>query len=763
MNGLLWWLAQNTITIALAVAAVIVLCRLAPRRPAWQHLLWLVVMVKFVTPPVVVWPWAIDGLTGPWLQTTADPASGGQPSSPGEATSVDSSDVEGAKNSMLAGVDSSGPSESASLARRLEMEQLIAEALAAESPLPPDREPLPDLAAYSIATANAPPFDPAESEPGRTQFTGPLFAAWLIGGLLFAAWQLRRLGRFHALARRAVPAGPPLSDEVQAVAAALRVRAPPARLSQDIATPLVWSLVRLVLLWPARLAAGAPEQRGVIAHELAHIKRRDHWVAWLVLVAGCVWWWNPLFWFVRRRLHETAEMACDAMALGIAPEGRQQYAELLLEWSQSPSRAPAPALLGMSFGARRTFRRRFAMILSERVSSELSWPGLLLAGLLGLATVPAWTLGQERSPPDPAAAPAAHEPSDDPAAAGKAADPTTKTTTRRASAADEPAIEPAKSTRASRRAKKEDELAKLIDKLTDQLKVQEVRLRELEAERSKLIDQVQKLSDLLQTQQGTASKASYPHKKQSKQPPQGAAPSADKLPSLPGSTPPGERLPGLGLPGTSELPGRGAPGIGQPSGTSLTPPATSTKAAGGYKAAGSYGAAGSAPSTSPSPAGTAKYGPVTGPGGSAAQTAPPKGATSAKPQLAHGDSAAGAAGPRVAEGSVDVINLATAYVDAQAALDVAKAKAERTDKLRGKGYISDDEAETLRMNAVVAERKLKLLRAIGEAEVAAAMAELEAAETEYRAGTLPRSRVTAIQGRIRVLKMIMESPADTKK
>ena len=75
----------------------------------------------------------------------------------------------------------------------------------------------------------------------------------------------------------------------------------------------------LVLLPASILTATPPEMLdAIIAHELAHIRRGDHWVAWLELAAGVVWWWNPLFWFTRKRLRESAEMACDALAIGTA-------------------------------------------------------------------------------------------------------------------------------------------------------------------------------------------------------------------------------------------------------------------------------------------------------------------------------------------------------------------------------------------------------------------------------------------------------------
>src|SRR5262249_24538155 len=59
MMAALWWIVQNTCTIAVMIAVASVACRLFRNRPAVQHLLWVVVLLKFVTPSVVYWPWSV--------------------------------------------------------------------------------------------------------------------------------------------------------------------------------------------------------------------------------------------------------------------------------------------------------------------------------------------------------------------------------------------------------------------------------------------------------------------------------------------------------------------------------------------------------------------------------------------------------------------------------------------------------------------------------------------------------------------------------
>ena len=110
----------------------------------------------------------------------------------------------------------------------------------------------------------------------------------------------------------------------------------------------MWFLGRLRLVWPETMSSRdeVVRSRGVIAHELAHVRRGDHYLAWIELVAGLLWWWNPLFWFVRRRVRESAELACDAIALAALPGSRRTYAELLLELSSGSGSALPGARVG---------------------------------------------------------------------------------------------------------------------------------------------------------------------------------------------------------------------------------------------------------------------------------------------------------------------------------------------------------------------------------------------------------------------------------
>jgi hypothetical protein len=59
MNAVLAWTVQTCLVVLLILPVVLILCRLFRRHPGIQHLLWVALFLKFLTPSIVVWPWQI--------------------------------------------------------------------------------------------------------------------------------------------------------------------------------------------------------------------------------------------------------------------------------------------------------------------------------------------------------------------------------------------------------------------------------------------------------------------------------------------------------------------------------------------------------------------------------------------------------------------------------------------------------------------------------------------------------------------------------
>ena len=63
---MLEWFAETTVVAGMLALVAVVASRLRPIGPSVRHALWLVVLIKLVTPPLVSWPWAADWRSLQW-------------------------------------------------------------------------------------------------------------------------------------------------------------------------------------------------------------------------------------------------------------------------------------------------------------------------------------------------------------------------------------------------------------------------------------------------------------------------------------------------------------------------------------------------------------------------------------------------------------------------------------------------------------------------------------------------------------------------
>jgi len=143
------------------------------------------------------------------------------------------------------------------------------------------------------------------------------------------------------------------------------------------------------------------ERRTLLTHELAHYRRRDHWVRWIELAATLLFWWDPVCWWARREMRDAEEQCCDAWVLWALPHALRQYAGALLQTVEfvsaplntAPVRLPVPALAS-GMGQFSHLKRRFIMLKRANIARALTGRGtlaVLAAGALLLPVMP--TLG----------------------------------------------------------------------------------------------------------------------------------------------------------------------------------------------------------------------------------------------------------------------------------------------------------------------------------------------------------------------------------
>ncbi len=212
-------------------------------------------------------------------------------------------------------------------------------------------------------------------------------AAWLAGSATVLFLSIRRIRRFRRMLADARAASWLEQEWVDDRARRMGLRRAPELLwAAGRISPMVWCIgPRPRLIVPEDLWKGLDGQQRstLLAHELAHLRRGDHHVRLLEVLATALYWWHPLVWWLRGPLREAEEQCCDAWVVWALPEAVRSYAETLLDTLEflSGSVRPEP-LLASGLGKVPLLRRRLTMIMT---GSSRHLPGL--AGKLGLLAV----------------------------------------------------------------------------------------------------------------------------------------------------------------------------------------------------------------------------------------------------------------------------------------------------------------------------------------------------------------------------------------
>lgn len=212
---------------------------------------------------------------------------------------------------------------------------------------------------------------------GKHALNAPLLV-WAAGAALLTSYFLIGYLRF---AHRFSGAEAASCPELDALAARLHVRSVPrVRLADDGCAPLTYGVLRPVILLPRTLLQDEDTRCMVLAHELAHIRRRDCLRKQLLTACLCVYWWNPACWLMRVLADRDIELACDAHALrALGPERRKCYALALLQLAAHQTR---PHPLGSCFGRPAAEARIRAILRARRVPAFAAVLAALLAGSL---------------------------------------------------------------------------------------------------------------------------------------------------------------------------------------------------------------------------------------------------------------------------------------------------------------------------------------------------------------------------------------------
>ncbi len=290
----------SNVVIAAFLALVAAIVGKFTTRPQITHTLWILVLVKLITPPVVQIPVSYPTLAVVDRSAVLQAAL----KSDGNISSVQRpNDIhEGALS------DSEDEAEFVNSPHQV----------AAKTPLPNQAVEESKLSWFFVAP-----------------WTKLLVGVWITGSLFWFLLAGTRLFRFRKLLRYASPASKEMLTEVNSIAARYGLHNVPSVLVVDAKIPpLIWGCGgRSSMVLPSRLLSrlGTEERAGLLAHELAHLKRYDHWIRWFEFVVLGIYWWNPIAWWARSQIQQAEEECCDGWVLWVFPNGARQYAQTLVD------------------------------------------------------------------------------------------------------------------------------------------------------------------------------------------------------------------------------------------------------------------------------------------------------------------------------------------------------------------------------------------------------------------------------------------------
>jgi bla regulator protein BlaR1 len=219
-------------------------------------------------------------------------------------------------------------------------------------------EPFADPALWSGG-----PFRPAPQD----WVMPALWTIWLIGFAAIIVMRFWMWRRIQGLLRSSTPFEIP---DV-AVPSSIQVRAVPG-----VMEPSVIGWLTPVLLVPSNITAQlSPEQlKAIVAHEMAHIRRRDNLTSAIHMIVEAVFWFHPAVWWIGTRLVDERERACDEEVLRSGNEPIV-YAEGMLQVCKTYLESPWRCVSGVTGS---DVKKRVHAILLGSLARDLNFAKKLL-------------------------------------------------------------------------------------------------------------------------------------------------------------------------------------------------------------------------------------------------------------------------------------------------------------------------------------------------------------------------------------------------
>ncbi|PCJ56393.1 MAG: hypothetical protein COA79_19025 [Planctomycetota bacterium] len=192
---------------------------------------------------------------------------------------------------------------------------------------------------------------------------------WLLF-LIKSHWRFNHLIKSSILLKDVMTVG---QDEIEAID---RVY-----LHKDVSSPMLVGLFSPRIILPEDLISHleVSEINCIVLHELTHIKRKDHWVNYVMNILNIVYCVNPLIFFLSKKIRQDMEMACDEQVVDQNKNlSTKSYSGTLIKVLEKSmfKYSPQPAL--QFLGSKHFLKKRLVNILDDNRHFKVKGLGLIM-------------------------------------------------------------------------------------------------------------------------------------------------------------------------------------------------------------------------------------------------------------------------------------------------------------------------------------------------------------------------------------------------
>ena len=229
-----------------------------------------------------------------------------------------------------------------------------------------------------------------------------IVTVWLCGLAFFMLRMMGGLAYIRQLRHQSVqPVQEEWEEMLRELAQKLKIQRPVAILeSLRIQSPVVIGHFKPLILVPVGLLAGLSidQVEAILAHELAHVYRRDYLLNLLQTLIEALFYFNPGVWWISSCIRIEREHCCDDIAVAVC-QNNLEYAKALVSIKEM-KQGFTPQLAMAALSKKKLLLTRIQRILQQPVNTSDMSEKIMVTGMLALMLV-CMNLKAERRLPEP--------------------------------------------------------------------------------------------------------------------------------------------------------------------------------------------------------------------------------------------------------------------------------------------------------------------------------------------------------------------------